>query len=137
MAEIPDLRIDEYTYRSGEAPQLDVMDEVFGYVWAGTADELPVEERVRRFGQLTPGQQVIMPTNSLHGEMLNGGFAQYFYNSGSLFCHEALAGLKALGATQHAELLDRLEHVSQSAQLLQDGLYAAGGGPAFEAIVNE
>jgi hypothetical protein len=102
-----DLRIDEADYRNSKAPAPDVLKHAFDYVWAGTADGLSVDERLRRFRLLTPGQQILMPSNSLHGDVMNGGFQQYFYNSGSMFCHEALHGLRAMGADDHARLLER------------------------------
>jgi hypothetical protein len=100
-----------------EVVHLEVMDLVFGYVWEGEADEMSVEERLARFSHLNTCQQILMPTFSLHGEVLNGGFLQYFCNSGSLFAKEAMAGLQALGAAQHADLLQQAMAVFPSGEV--------------------
>lgn len=100
-----DLRKDPSEWLEGDEPHLEVMDEVFEYVWEGPADELTDDERLARYSHLTDGQKVLMPTFSLHGDVRNGGFGQYFYNCGALFWPECLAGLDRLGAKGHASLL--------------------------------
>ncbi|WP_205942739.1 DMP19 family protein [Pedobacter psychroterrae] len=49
-------------------------------------------------------QQVIYITWILEGEVNNGGFNQYYYNSSGQFAKLAPEALKLVGATQHAAL---------------------------------
>jgi hypothetical protein len=54
---------------------------------------------------LPPGVQMLYTTQALDGEVHNGGFNQYFSNSHGELAKEALAGLTAIGASEHAKLL--------------------------------
>jgi hypothetical protein len=47
----------------------------------------------------------------LEGEVYNGGFDQYFFNSSADYYRYAIAGLQAMGAQQALELLLRAKQV--------------------------
>jgi len=55
--------------------------------------------------RLTPAEKHLLSVRFLDGQVNNGGFAQYFFNSSGDRWPEALAGLEAAGAEQHAALL--------------------------------
>jgi len=55
--------------------------------------------------ELTDAQRHVLAARFLIDEVNNGGFAQYFFNSSGEYWREALAGLKAIGATSDLELL--------------------------------
>ena len=57
------------------------------------------------------GQQMIYTTLTLEGEVANGGFLQYFWNSSGQFAMEALAGYRLIGASQHAKLTEQAINV--------------------------
>jgi hypothetical protein len=46
--------------------------------------------------------QYVWTTHHLEGEVLNGGFEQYFYNIWGQFALDAQAGYEAIGARAHA-----------------------------------
>lgn len=98
-----DYRVSHERYESLAGDPWEVVGAAFDHVWG---EDVSDDERVRRFAQLTRGQRVIVPLSSLHAESINGGLCQYFYNVGSMFCHEAFDGLVTLGA-RHSEILAR------------------------------
>ncbi len=55
--------------------------------------------------RLTPAEKHLLSIRMLDAEVNNGGFAQFFFNSSGDRWPEALAGLEAAGAEQHAALL--------------------------------
>jgi hypothetical protein len=54
---------------------------------------------------LTPAEKHLCAVETLNDEVNNGGFAQYYFNSSGDHWADALAGLEAMGAVQHAELV--------------------------------
>jgi len=51
----------------------------------------------------------------LDGEVNNGGFAQYFFNSSGNHWKDALSGLAAIGATKHHKIMaEAIEKFGQS-----------------------
>jgi len=56
---------------------------------------------------LTETERQLCAAHGLEGEVMNGGFDQYFFNSTGNEAEIALAGLKAMGATAAAALLER------------------------------
>jgi len=72
---------------------------------------------VRRVGQgdgysgLTLPERRYFAVGLLDGEVNNGGFDQYFYNSSSDYYLDAVAGLEELGATKSLELLLRAKQI--------------------------
>lgn len=57
--------------------------------------------------RLTPPARHVAAILVLDGEVLNGGFSQYFFNSYGDAWTIALAGAKAMGANQYADLLEQ------------------------------
>ena len=56
--------------------------------------------------QMPTGFQVVFSTWVLEGEVENGGFLQYFYNTRANFAEQGLEALKTLGAAAHAAVLE-------------------------------
>ena len=82
-----DLRLPkEHVERYG-LDALWVVDALCTYVWERSLTDA---ERMTRLKTLTPGQRAILPTASVHGDVLNGGFRQYFHNDGALFAMRQL-----------------------------------------------
>src|SRR5262245_20327658 len=98
-----DFRISRGEYEALGGDPWEAAGPAFEHVWG---HKLADDERLRRFAQLTPGQRVMVPLSSLHAEVVNGGLCQYFYNSGSMLCQEALDGLLAVKA-RHSNVLAR------------------------------
>jgi uncharacterized protein DUF4375 len=60
---------------------------------------------------LSEQERVIFLVNMLIGDVLNGGFHQYFYNSSGTNHHETERSLMAIGATEEANLLIQARQV--------------------------
>jgi HEAT repeat protein len=75
------------------------LDDPFDFGW----------ERLQEVGweALTPVQRQVLAVEMLEGEVNNGGFDQYFYNSSGDTWPDAQAGLQAIGATEVGKLLAR------------------------------
>ena len=75
------------------------LEDPFLFVW----------DRVEEVGwdELTPIQRQVLAVQLLEGEVNNGGFDQYFFNSSGDSWPDAQAGLQAIGATAVAKLLDQ------------------------------
>jgi|GEM_PF-6257560 len=101
--ETGDYRVSKSEYQESEYPFYDVVDYALEFVWAPEIDTY--ENRKDRFDRLTPGTKVILPLVQLDGDVCNGGFQQYFFNSYADFAIEALRGLERIGATPYASLL--------------------------------
>ena len=56
---------------------------------------------------LTPQEKVLYICTDVEMEVNNGGFSQYFYNSGGRFHADAPAALRAAGLDSVAELMER------------------------------
>ncbi len=56
---------------------------------------------------LTDMQRHYLAVSMLEAEVDNGGFSQYFFNSFSDWCYDALAGLNAIGARRTVPLLEK------------------------------
>jgi HEAT repeat protein len=63
------------------------------------------------FEGLSAPQQAFLAVTFLTNDVNNGGFSQYFFNPSGDLSEEALAGLKALGATRTAEILAKARRV--------------------------
>jgi hypothetical protein len=63
---------------------------------------------------LSKGFQIVHATWMVEGEVNNGGFNQYFWNSSGKFQAEALEGYKLLGATEHEKLMAEAIKVHKS-----------------------
>jgi hypothetical protein len=63
------------------------------------------------FSGLSPVERTYYSVSILEGEVHNGGFDQFFWNSSGSIFSEACTGLKILGADQSLALLIRAKHV--------------------------
>lgn len=61
---------------------------------------------------LTADERLYYVVRLFEGEVNNGGFEQYFYNSAGGHFHETLVGLKLLGANNAATLLKKAARVA-------------------------
>lgn len=93
---------------------VEVVIDATSQAWPGSS----VRGNKRFLRQLTPGQRAFLLTNYLVGEIYNGGIHQYFWNSTGNDAAEALAGLKLLGATDHAAILRRAMRLFPSDKVL-------------------
>jgi len=51
--------------------------------------------------------RIVQTTTEVEGEVFNGGFNQYFWNTGGKMAAEALEAYRLIGAVKHAELLEK------------------------------
>ena len=58
------------------------------------------------FEQLTEPEKIVLSIYEFEGEVNNGGFSQYFFNSSGDHAETASRGLKEIGASQTAAMLD-------------------------------
>jgi hypothetical protein len=61
----------------------------------------------RRFDALTHGQKTLWATEELDGDVRNGGFNQYFFNTEGRLLDLAIEGFEAFGAKQKQALATR------------------------------
>jgi hypothetical protein len=73
----------------------------------------------QKFDSWSPGLQMVYATTDLEGEVYNGGFHQYFYNSEGEFMHDALQAYKLIGATEHAKLVAKAIILADKEKLLR------------------
>lgn len=59
------------------------------------------------WSSLSRGERAYLLTADLSGEVCNGGFDQYFSNTGCKHVHETLEALRMIGALEYAELLEK------------------------------
>jgi len=82
-----------------DATVVDQLDEFVWHIVEKAAD--PRSECLR----LPQGLQMIYATRELDGEVNNGGFHQFFWNSSGKLCDVALKGLKLVGDKDRIALL--------------------------------
>ena len=77
------------------------------------------DEEVAIVGALSTGVRATYLTWIVEAEVNNGGFNQYYYNSGGKFAVEAVDAFEYFGATQHAALMREANAVraSEAAEL--------------------
>jgi hypothetical protein len=63
--------------------------------------------------KLSAGQQMFWATWILEGEVNNGGFNQYYFNSDGVFAQMALDGCRRIKANKFADLVSRANNVYQ------------------------
>ncbi|HYV66844.1 MAG TPA: DUF4375 domain-containing protein, partial [Myxococcales bacterium] len=87
------------------------LDEIFRL--SGNEFQSALLERVAikaaRVGHtgLSGSEAVLLDVSSIEGEVFNGGFDQYFFNSSGDRAREALAGLELIGAKRTASVVRR------------------------------
>ncbi|HEY3241945.1 MAG TPA: DMP19 family protein [Phycisphaerae bacterium] len=67
----------------------------------------------------SPGKRMVYATSALEGEVNNGGFLQFFWNTRGECSQMALEGLKLIGAERHADLLQRAIVIYEQDKRLQ------------------
>lgn len=103
----------EETFREGLQSSQDRVQEAAGAALAtlaGTGD--PIQrvfdaERQRGFDALSEPQRLFFAALIYDGEVNNGGHSQYFVNSSGDQWRFALDGMKAIGASERAEILEQ------------------------------
>ena len=70
-----------------------------------------VHDTAGGFAGLSEAEKQYFAVSLLDGEVCNGGFEQYFFNSSGTYYSYALLGLKSMGADQVLTLLLRAKHV--------------------------
>lgn len=70
-----------------------------------------VHETEEGFSFLSPTEKEYFAVCLLDGELYNGGFDQYFYNSSGSYYKYAVSGLEKMGASHALELLRRAKQV--------------------------
>ena len=126
----PDRRYRELTadlLRSISAD--DVGNAIMQHVAIRTED-LDDEARTRAIVGLPPGTRAIYSTWILDGEVNNGGFNQFFYNSAH-FAGMALAGYELMGAEEYAEIMRAAIATYESERGILERYYAAKTLEAF------
>ena len=83
-------------------------DDPLGVLWPFMlAITFPGDKSRENLAALSPHARIVYLAEVLDGEVLNGGFSQFFSNSSGNHAHETLAALHELGATRAAGLLQR------------------------------
>lgn len=105
---LADLRVPRDTYEAA-ATLVDKLTAIFARLqprlWeASEASQAELEAALAR---LTEGQRATYAVEQLQMEVANGGFDQYFFNSGGDLAPEALEGLRLLRLDAFAALLQR------------------------------
>lgn len=72
------------------------------------------------FCRLTCGQRIVLVVEALEGEVNNGGFDQYFFNSSGNFAPEAVAALREIGMGHFADILAEAMALFPNGALLRD-----------------
>ena len=106
MTDRRDFRVAKDNPCLTDAP--DPLMAVLDGVWANLPDGLTDRDELPAFlGQLTPGQQAFLLTLIFDGQVCNGGFCQFFFNSSGNLAPETALALRFLGAHEHRRLLER------------------------------
>jgi hypothetical protein len=104
LDETPDDQLEYFIY----CAQLDAMND--HYDWA-----------YEIVSEWTPGMQMLYTTWVLEGDVNNGGFNQYFWNTEGKFVDMALAGYARVGASAHVDIVQRAIAVyKEEAEMMQD-----------------
>ena len=61
----------------------------------------------QKMDKLTDGERIIYLIGDVEGEVNNGGFSQYFFNSSGKYANEAISALKTVGAEYTSSLLEQ------------------------------
>ncbi|MBI5173393.1 MAG: DUF4375 domain-containing protein [Candidatus Melainabacteria bacterium] len=78
-----------------------------------------------RLSELAPAARAIFVIDKFYGEMMNGDFEQFFYNTCGNNATEILASLRLLGAKNAAELLQKAMSIFPGGEPPQDRMKRA------------
>lgn len=84
-------------------PDADVEQAIFDY--ATTKLEKNYQREAQIVAGLAPGVRALYLTWVVAGEVNNGGFNQYYFNTEGKFSEQAVAAFELFGATEHANLM--------------------------------
>jgi len=102
-------------------------DQLTTVVFDNISSKLPKDYKKEYTTLLTlsKGRQAIYTIWCVEGEVNNGGFNQFYFNSSGLYAHLAPEAFKLVGADKLAELMQRANNVYESnivsIKSLQDG----------------
>jgi len=80
-------------------------EDPIGVLWPFVVSRVFHESRSRDVEVLTPAAKQLYFVVIMDGEVMNGGFHQFFSNTSGDYAHEALAALRELGAAETSTLL--------------------------------
>ena len=69
------------------------------------------ENEYQNFLKLTKGQQAIYSTWILEGEVNNGGFNQFYFNSSGQYAAKSVEGLQEIGALKYMKLVKEANRI--------------------------
>ncbi len=75
---------------------------IFDNIYEGIKNDF--DNELQNIEKLSKGQQAFWSTWILEGEVNNGGFNQFYFNSSGQFSEMAKKGFKTIGATRYADL---------------------------------
>jgi hypothetical protein len=84
--------------RMSNDPEYDAYESLIDFVYESEAGA------GARYDSLTGGQRMLWATLLLEGEVNNGGFNQYFFNTQGEFLADAIRGFEVFGAREHGTL---------------------------------
>lgn len=109
-----------------------VVDELIRLVNA-----VPIDKQASYVRTLSTGMRMVWGVFMVDGEVNNGGFNQFFWNSSCEYVNEARDGFRLIGAFEHARLVDEaVERFDQHAQTLRP-YYERGTIEAFSESYKE
>ncbi|MFO0570326.1 MAG: DMP19 family protein [Polyangiaceae bacterium] len=79
-------------------------------LWASLVRRVHDSASGTGFETLSEAEKLYYAVGLVDGDVYNGGFDQYFFNSSGSFYAYALRGLQFIGATQSAQLLAQAKH---------------------------
>ncbi|MDF1665104.1 MAG: DUF4375 domain-containing protein [Planctomycetota bacterium] len=78
------------------------------------------------FPQLSPETRAVYACTLLNWEVVNGGFIEFLYVYAEDFLHEALLGLKFIGANAHHDIVSRVSDLTMKDGSADEALEDAG-----------
>jgi len=93
--------------------ETDIVIEIGQKLWSKSNDD-------KNFESLNSIEKNVLYIEMLEGQVNNGGFDQYFFNSSGEYAHETLIALEEIKASQMAEILNRAIKVFPSLPIPKD-----------------
>lgn len=93
--------------------ETDIVIEIGQLLWNKSKDD-------KDFESLNSIEKNILYIEMLEGQVNNGGFDQYFFNSSGEYAHETLIALKEIKAPKMAEILNRAITVFPTSPIPKD-----------------
>ncbi len=93
--------------------ETDIVIEIGQKLWDKSKDD-------KDFESLSSIEKNILYIEMLEGQVNNGGFGQYFFNSSGEYAHETLIALKEMKAPQMVEILNRVIKVFPTLPIPKD-----------------